>query len=57
MDRAKDLDDCLALKPRPEELKECYPWLKERDLNSQWPEHVRKQLIMLGKRLGYDRVL
>lgn len=57
LDRQKDLEDCLAIRPRPEELKECYPWLKERDLNPLWPEHVRKTLIFLGKRLGYDLVL
>jgi len=54
LDRAKDLDDCLALKPRPDELKTCYPWLRERDGNELWPEHVRKTLLMIGKRMGYD---
>lgn len=54
LDRQKDLDDCLALKPGLDELKECYPWLKERDLNPDWPRHVRTSLIYIAKRMGYD---
>jgi len=54
LDRQQDLNDCLAMKPRPDELRTCYPWLRERDLNEMWPEHVRTTLLMLGKRLGYD---
>jgi len=54
LDRQKDLDDCIALKPLPGEVMECYPWLKERDANPDWPEYVRKSLILMGKRLGYE---
>ena len=54
LDRQKDLDDCVALKPSPDELKECYPWLQERDLNPLWPQHVRTSLILIAKRMGYE---
>ncbi len=53
-DRQLDFQDCLALKPSAGELRALQPWLKERDLNEQWPEHVRRSLQALARDLGYD---
>jgi len=53
-DRQQDLQDCLALKPTLEELKDCFPWLRDRDANPMWPEHVKVSLETLATRLGYE---
>ncbi|MBI4404367.1 MAG: hypothetical protein HY537_09415 [Deltaproteobacteria bacterium] len=53
-DRFQDLEDCLALKPTKEELKDTLLWLQARDANPAWPEHVKKSLQRLAKRLGYE---
>ena len=53
-DRQQDLEDCLALKPSLQELKECAPWLEKLDANPQWPAHVQRSLRLLGERLGFD---
>lgn len=52
-DRQQDLQDCTALRPILEELRECLPWLVERDTNPLWPRHVRTSLRALAKELGY----
>ncbi|MBN1608298.1 MAG: hypothetical protein JW940_16835 [Polyangiaceae bacterium] len=52
-DRALDLNDCVALAPTPEELREIEPWLALQDGNPDWPDHVRSVLEDLGRRLGY----
>ncbi len=51
-DRQQDLDDCIALRPSLQELKKSYLWLIDRDANPKWPEHVKKSLQELAKRLG-----
>ncbi|MEI8346998.1 MAG: DUF6036 family nucleotidyltransferase [Pseudomonadota bacterium] len=53
-DRGFDLQDCLALKPTPEELQEILPWLQERDGNPDWSEHVAKIISDLAQRLGHE---
>jgi hypothetical protein len=50
-DRGVDLPDCIALKPTPAELRTIAPWLRERDGNLQWPEHVDNVLADLQERL------
>lgn len=52
LDRATDLDDCLALAPTEDELAAVLPWLCEQDGHPQWPEHSRRVLADLGRRLG-----
>jgi hypothetical protein len=52
-DRGIDIDDCLALAPRADELRTIAPWLAERDGNPLWPEHVAVRLANLAKRLGH----
>ncbi len=53
-DRQQDEGDCVALAPSADELRECLPWLVERDGNLLWPEHVRSSLRGLAKEMGYD---
>lgn len=53
-DRQQDREDCLALRPTLDELREIYPWVLERDANPLWPEHVTASLRLLSKELGYD---
>lgn len=53
-DRQQDLEDCVGLKPTLPELRECYHWLITLDLNPKWPEHVKKSLDLLARRLGYE---
>ena len=53
-DRQQDLRDCEALNPTAKELKDCFPWLVERDANPLWPNHVVASLRILAERLGYE---
>ncbi len=53
-DRQQDLQDCLALKPTASELRSLYPWLRERDLNELWPDHVRRSLAAIATELDYE---
>jgi len=55
-DRQQDLEDCVALKPSAQELKECIPWLETLDANPQWPTHVRRSIRFLAERLGFHDV-
>lgn len=52
-DRGIDFEDCIALAPTAEELRECLPWLERQDTNPLWPEHVRSTVLSLAKRLGH----
>lgn len=53
-DRGIDLQDCIALRPTPEELNICLEWVSEQDGNPLWPNHVHKELVRLGKLLGHE---
>jgi hypothetical protein len=49
-DRGIDLQDCLALAPTTEEIKEIRPWLELQDANPDWPKHMSTVLDdLLGK--------
>jgi hypothetical protein len=52
-DRGIDLDDCIALRPTPGELKAFAAWVEAQDLNPDWPTHVRRTLADLARRLGH----
>ncbi len=52
-DRGTDRQDCLALKPSVEEIRESIEWVKYQDANPQWPKHVEEALTSLAKELGY----
>jgi hypothetical protein len=52
VDRVQDLADCVALRPKREELHEIVPWLKDRDGNEDWPAYVEKQINALLKEMG-----
>lgn len=52
-DRAMDLQDCVALAPTPEELREATTWISTQDLNPDWPAHVKSTLEDLARRLGH----
>lgn len=54
-DRDTDLPDCIALRPTPEELQECFPWVCERDGNPAWPKNVELHFRELKKELGHDK--
>ena len=52
-DRGDDLKDCIAMKPSVGELDDAITWVKERDMNPMWPDHVTSRFELLKKRLGY----
>jgi len=52
-DRAMDLQDCVALAPTPDELREATTWISAQDLNPHWPAHVQSTLEDLAQRLGH----
>jgi hypothetical protein len=52
-DRSRDREDCIALKPTAEELRECLEWVQQQDMNPDWPRHVQTQFARLAKELGY----
>jgi len=51
-DRGRDVADCLALAPTPDEIAEAVAWPEPQDLHPRWPEHVRSTLGDLARRLG-----
>lgn len=52
-DRGIDLQDCVALAPTAEELRDILPWLEQQDAHYEWPAHVRATLEDLGRRLKH----
>ncbi|HOX04820.1 MAG TPA: hypothetical protein PK280_00345 [Planctomycetota bacterium] len=54
-DRGQDEQDCVALAPTAEELRECLPWVTERDANPLWPAHVERAFRALAEELGHGR--
>ena len=52
-DRGTDLDDCLALTPSGAEIDEAEPWVASQDAHPHWPEHVRRTLGDLRKRVRH----
>lgn len=52
-DRGTDLQDCVALAPTTEEVRELIPWLEYQDANPLWPEHVREVITDLQQRLSH----
>lgn len=52
-DRGTDLADCVALAPTSNEIHGALSWLKERDTNPLWPDHVEETLSDLARRLGH----
>lgn len=52
--RDEDFDDCIALKPSTFELKNCLEWVKERDANPMWPEHVSQVFLRIKKELAHE---
>jgi hypothetical protein len=53
-DRGTDLKDCLDLNPSIVEINELLPWLKNYDLNPDWPLYVQRQIKILKGKLGHD---
>lgn len=53
-DRDIDFNDCVALKPSLNELLECIEWVKERDSNEFWGQHVEQRFKDLRKALSYE---
>ena len=51
-DRGEDLDDCIALRPTPEELAEALPWVERQDANELWPAHVHASIADLARRIA-----
>jgi hypothetical protein len=52
-DRGTDLADCVALAPTLNEIHDALSWLKERDTNPLWPDHVEATLNDLARRLRH----
>jgi len=53
-DRGDDLKDCIAMKPSAIELDQCIEWVKDRDMNPDWPRHVIARFDLLKKKLGHE---
>jgi hypothetical protein len=53
-DRQDDLDDCVALKPTLEELKDSLEWVQFQDANPTWPDHVQNIFKEVAEALGYE---
>lgn len=53
-DRQQDEEDCVALAPTAQELRDSLAWLDDRDGNPLWPEHVRTSLKAIAERVGYE---
>jgi hypothetical protein len=51
-DRSLDLQDCIALRPTQKEIDLILPWLKERDGNPDWSEHVENTCHDLIRRVN-----
>lgn len=54
-DRGDDLKDCIKLNPTRKEIQGVQGWIEQYDGNPDWPEHVRRQLSILSKRLNHDK--
>ena len=52
--RETDFDDCIALKPTEEELKQCKQWVIEGDGNPLWPQVVDDYFSRIRERLKYE---
>lgn len=52
-DRGTDLGDCLALAPSEGEIDEAESWVALQDAHPDWPEHVRRTLDDLRKRVRH----
>jgi len=52
-DRGTDFPDCIALAPTEAEISEAQRWVEVQDGNPLWPDHVRKTLDDLRRRLGH----
>lgn len=50
-DRQTDLQDCIALNPREDELRKALEWIKERDANPEWPTYAEKQFSIFKSKL------
>lgn len=62
IDRGVDYLDCVALRPTRVELERAWPFVAQYEGNAEsrevyWLPLARRQLIRLGKELGYDVVL
>jgi hypothetical protein len=53
-DRGRDQEDCIALKPSADELREALGWLKDQDAHPDWPQYVETTIKALAERLGYE---
>lgn len=52
-DRGTDVDDCIALAPSIDELKNAIEWVILQDANPDWPKHVKNTTDALARRLGH----
>ena len=52
-DRGTDLQDCVAMAPKADELAILRPWLDQQDGHAQWPSHVSATLADLAQRLDH----
>lgn len=52
-DRGTDLGDCLALSPTAAELPGAEAWVARQDAHPGWPDHVRRTLRDLRRRLAH----
>ena len=52
-DRAIDLQDCVALAPTADEIRDATVWLETQGGNPDWPTHVRATPADLERRLGH----
>ena len=53
-DRGFDLQDCIDLKITKSELEQVIDWVKNYDLNPNWPSYVESQVKILAEKSGYE---
>jgi Nucleotidyltransferase of unknown function (DUF6036) len=49
-----DFEDLKNLNPDPLELKGSLNWVKDRDVNPSWADHVEKAFLHLARALGHE---
>ena len=53
-DRDIDLEDCVALKPTPDEISDAADWVYLQDASELWPARVEHMVSLLKKRLAHE---
>lgn len=55
IDRERDLEDIIAMRPLKDDLLEVAEWIKPLDANPNWPNHVVKMMNILIEKCTSNR--